>query len=47
MSSKAYEIVFKKSALKELQGFPQNVQQKMLDAVQLLSLKPYTEELYE
>lgn len=45
MSSKAYEIVFKKSAAKELQALPQKVQQKILDAVQLLSLNPYTELL--
>ena len=45
MSSKAYEIVFKKSAAKELQGLPQKVQRKILDAVQLLSLNPYTELL--
>jgi hypothetical protein len=37
MSSKVYEIVFKKSAAKELQGLPQKIQQKILDAVQLLS----------
>ncbi len=45
MSSKAYEIVFKKSAAKELQVLPQKIQQKILDAVQLLSLNPYTELL--
>lgn len=45
MSSKAYEIVFKKSAAKELQALPKKVQQKILDAVQLLSLNPYTELL--
>jgi len=45
MSSKTYEIVFKKSAAKELQGLPQKIQQKILDAVQLLSLNPYTELL--
>lgn len=45
MRSKAYEIVFKKSAAKELQGLPQKIQQKILDAVQLLSLNPYTELL--
>lgn len=45
MSSKVYEIVFKKSAVKELQGLPQKIQQKILDAVQLLSLSPYTELL--
>ena len=45
MSAKVYEVVFKKSAAKELQGLPTNVQQKILDAVQLLSLNPYTELL--
>ncbi len=45
MSQKPYEIVFKKSAFKELQSLPQRVQQKILDAVQLLSLNPYTELL--
>ncbi len=45
MSSKVYEVVFKKSAAKELQGLPQKIQQKILDAVQLLSLNPYTELL--
>ncbi len=45
MRSKVYEVVFKKSASKELQGLPQRVQQKILDAVQLLSLNPYTELL--
>jgi len=45
MSQKPYEVVFKKSALKELQNLPQRMQQKILDAVQLLSLNPYTELL--
>jgi len=45
MSSKVYEVVFKKSAAKELQRLPQKIQQKILDAVQLLSLNPYTELL--
>ncbi len=45
MSQKPYEVVFKKSALKELQNLPQRIQQKILDAVQLLSLNPYTELL--
>ena len=45
MSSKVYEVVFKKSAAKELQSLPQKIQQKILDAVQLLSLNPYTELL--
>ncbi len=42
MSSTVYEIVFKKSAAKELQGLPKKIQQKVLDAVQLLSINPYT-----
>jgi mRNA interferase RelE/StbE len=45
MSSNVYEIVFKKSAAKELQGLPKKIQQKILDAVRLLSLNPYTELL--
>jgi mRNA interferase RelE/StbE len=45
MSSKVYQVVFKKSAAKELQGLPQRIQQKILDAVQLLSFNPYTELL--
>lgn len=45
MKQKKYEVVFKKSALKELQGLPNRFQQKILDAVQLLSLNPYTELL--
>ncbi len=45
MSSKVYEVVFKKSAAKELQNLPKKVQQKIIDAVQLLSLNPYTELL--
>lgn len=45
MSSKVYEVVFKKSAAKELQSLPRKTQQKILDAVQLLSLNPYTELL--
>jgi mRNA-degrading endonuclease RelE of RelBE toxin-antitoxin system len=45
MSFRVYEVVFKKSAAKELQDLPQKIQQKILDAVQLLSLNPYTELL--
>lgn len=45
MSQKPYEVVFKKSAVKELQALPKKMQQKVLDAVQLLSLNPYTELL--
>ncbi len=45
MSSKVYEVVFKKSAAKELLGLPKKIQQKILDAVQLLSINPYTELL--
>ncbi len=45
MTTKSYAIVFKKSAAKELQGLPKRTQQKVLDAVRLLSLNPYTELL--
>ena len=45
MRSKSYDVVFKKSAVKEFQSLPQKIQQKILDAVQLLSLNPYTELL--
>jgi mRNA interferase RelE/StbE len=45
MKRQPYEVVFKKSALKDLQSLPQRIQQKVLDAVQLLSLNPYTELL--
>lgn len=40
-----YEVVFKKSALKELASLPKKVQQKIIDATQLLALNPYTELL--
>jgi mRNA interferase RelE/StbE len=46
MSSKVYEIFFKKRAAKELQGLPKKIQQKIIDAVQLFSLNPYTELLH-
>ena len=42
MSIKTYDIVFKKSALKEL---PQKIQQKIIDATTLLAVNPYTELL--
>ena len=45
MSQAKYEVVFKKTALKELQNLPNKIQQKILDAVQLLALNPYTELL--
>ncbi len=45
MSVKTYEIVFKKSALKELQNLPQKIQQKIIDATTLLSVNPYTDLL--
>ncbi len=45
MIHKNYEVVFKRSALKELQTLPIKVQQKVLDAAQLLALNPYTELL--
>ena len=40
-----YAVVFKKSALKELRNLPIKMQQKFLDAAQLLSMNPYTELL--
>ena len=45
MSVKTYKIVFKKSALKELQNLPQKIQQKIIDATTLLSVNPYTDLL--
>jgi mRNA interferase RelE/StbE len=45
MTKNTYEIVFKKSAVKDLQSFPQRIQQKVLDACQLLAINPYTELL--
>lgn len=40
-----YTVVFKKTAFKELKSLPKNIQQKILDAVQLLAVNPYTELL--
>ena len=45
MNPKVYAVVFKKSAAKELQSLPVRIQQKILDAVLLLSHNPYTELL--
>lgn len=45
MNKLPFAIVFKKSALKELENLPAKVQQKILDALQLLALNPYTELL--
>lgn len=45
MIQKTYEVVFKKSAVKELQNLPEQIQQKILDAVRLLAINPYTELL--
>lgn len=45
MSQVKYEVVFKKTALRELQNLPKKIRQKVLDAVQLLALNPYTELL--
>ncbi len=45
MNIKTYDIVFKKSALKELQSLPQKIQQKIIDATTLLAVNPYTELL--
>ena len=46
MTSTKYEVVFKKSALKELQTVPDRMQQRILEAVQLLALNPHTELLH-
>lgn len=45
MTSSPYEIVFKKSALKEFQSLPRQVQIRVLDACQLLAINPYTDLL--
>jgi len=45
MSTSTYKVVFKKSALKELERIPSKIQQKILDAIQLLSFNPSTELL--
>jgi mRNA interferase RelE/StbE len=45
MSSIKYEVVFKKSALKELLTLPKKIQTQLLDAIQLLSINPHTEIL--
>jgi mRNA interferase RelE/StbE len=45
MNPASYEIVFKKSALKELEALPEKTKQKMIDAIRLLGLNPYTELL--
>jgi mRNA interferase RelE/StbE len=45
MKSNVYQVVFKKSAAKELLKLPKKIQQNIIDAVQLLSLNPYTELL--
>ena len=45
MSKSPFTIVFKKTSLKEFEVLPVKVQQKILDALQLLALNPYTELL--
>lgn len=45
MNKPVYQVVFKKSAVKELNALPVNIRQKILDAAQLLSLNPHTELL--
>jgi len=45
MTKPPFAIVFKKSALKEFEKLSAKVQQKILDALQLLALNPYTELL--
>ena len=39
---KIYEVVFKKSAEKELLRLPTRIQEKKIDAVRLLSMNPFT-----
>ncbi len=41
----SYQIEFKKSALKELQKCPSTVQSKILDAIALLRINPFTQIL--
>lgn len=45
MMQPAFAVVFKQSAIKELQALPKKAQTKILEAVQLLSLNPLTELL--
>ena len=45
MNEKIYKVVFKKSAVKELEKVPEKTRKKILDAVQLLALNPRTELL--
>lgn len=41
----SYQVEFKKSTLKELQKCPQIVQTKILDAIALLRINPFTQIL--
>lgn len=41
----AYRVSFKKSALKELEAIPKKQRSRLLDAIQLLALNPFTELL--
>ena len=45
MIQPGFIVVFKQSAVKELQALPKKVQAKILEAVHLLSLNPHTELL--
>ena len=45
MKTPSYEVIFKKSALKDLQSFPTRIQKKILEAVQILAINPYSELL--
>jgi mRNA interferase RelE/StbE len=45
MSKAPFLVVFKKSAVKELERTPERIYQKILDALQLLAINPYTELL--
>lgn len=46
MTKARYAVVFKRSALKELETLPDRIQQKILDSVQLLAINPRTELLH-
>ena len=45
MNKPAYQVVFKKSAVKEFNALPANIRQRVLDAIHLLSINPHTELL--
>lgn len=45
MSNKKYEVVFKKSALKELEALPLKFKLRLLDAIQMLAVNPFSDVL--